>query len=217
MKHLEDLILELLPPGSPANYVQLSSLLLQTHGKKVTRSELSSACNVLVADGRLICYQHSKKHYFRQPLPVGLTDIPVLDLTGTPSERLGWIERWQYHRPSGQTLPVLRFLDGNSAFSKEELLEPTQHPIHVRWVELVRSSNLPTPTIAIPTHLIRQCHHRGSDRRQAYLAIAKLLKLVPPSHQHIGTKVNSLVSYLDAYYPGWSFGVDAHNTVRRTA
>lgn len=213
-------ILEILTPGAEPKTTRWIQDQLRIRGLKFAKKMIQPSLHKLREQGRIQERYRGGTKFYRSLLP-RFPGLPIVELQGTRSEQIGWIERWQKHQQSGEVQPVIRLLNGALRFSTEEMIDPTGNPLHLQWIEQVRSGVLPQPPVHIPSDIIRGLDDRfwSGDRTPStitLLEVAKRLELVDESLQRfpMGAKSTELkqrcVDYLNQFYPGWSYGIDVH-------
>lgn len=213
---LKQAVLEAMQPGQePLSPYEVELAIRSAGCTYHCFSRIRSTCVSLAKEGALVQRKRGSQNIYRRPLPRE-EGLPVVDMLGFPSERIGWIKEWKTNKQSGKTHPIVQYIDGTWAFSTEERLDPVAGGYRLTWIEQIRSGNIPElPSTAwVPSELIRECRQRSAHDTvpgAVMQAIATHLGICDGREGYGRQARVATVEHLDHFYPGWRYGFNVHD------
>lgn len=198
---------------------EVGELIGDRTGARPSDPALKLACDQLVKEGTLVRHQSGALtgRYRRLLEPdEALIGLPVIEAIGTPSQREGWILRFEILRTTGMVHPICQWLDGTTSFSSDDLMEPATQPSSLRRVAVAKAllaGERPEGFISVPGWLLERCMKIAQDtpkgvryKPHTFYRVAQSIGQLEEGQQGNWSHYGMAIDHLDLYYPGWRRG-----------
>ncbi|MBD3882123.1 hypothetical protein IFO70_10170 [Phormidium tenue FACHB-886] len=205
IERYEQILLELLPPGTPSLNTSEIKRRAESEGYQMGIHSLNTACRRLADKGAFVHKERARSssptNLYRPPLPLEPGWF-VVEFQGLPSERYGVVEGWKLHRATRSEQPIVRWSDGSLSFSSDERLEPLLVNWKQRWVGIAieLAAGRQIQNCNLTPHLITRLL-RGDAA--AFRELHHLLKMPTIEAIEGYYNRNALLFWLENFYPNW--------------